>query len=93
MFASNTAYGDGCYEGKRTSDPYQLNHTYRFDVDAGLIGCIPVEALKGKERNLSQAGTYQIISFDYEFICKPVDKDGFIKIHDIRISTDGAAEW
>lgn len=83
FFSSNTAYGDGSYydeEGRR------------YYVDAGLIGCFPLDALPegaGKVGTTAFGGG-QIVVFEHDFSCHTCDDedDGAITIGHVRIETD-----
>ena len=52
IFASGTAYGDGCYYDQEGRE---------YGVDAGLIGIVPFEAIEGDGRG------GQIIEFQEDF--------------------------
>jgi hypothetical protein len=71
-----TAYGDGCYTDQ---------HFNEYGVDAGIIGCIPLEALEGKvpEGRLESLG--HIHEFKYDFTSEYYE--GTISFGDIEIQT------
>lgn len=73
VFASSTAFGDGCYKG---------SDGYFYSVDAGLIGCTPLE------ENLDEdelKGLGRIADFLEEFTCYA--EDDKIYIDNICIDT------
>ncbi len=69
-----TAHGDGCYTG---SDGFE------YGVDAGMIGCVPVECA---ENNALYA--MRLANFTEPFYCSWSEKNGTITISNIVIETD-----
>lgn len=79
FFSSSTAYGDGSYtDGEGRS----------YAVDAGLIGCFPIEALPTPCGNVGPEEGGHIVTFAHAFRCRVVDEEGVIRISDIEIDTD-----
>lgn len=81
FFSSSTAYGDGSYRDEQGNE---------YDVDAGLIGCFPLDALP---KGAAKAGTTafrggQVIEFERDFSCRVCDGNGTITIGHVRIDTD-----
>ena len=79
FFSSSTHSGDGTYKDKQGRE---------YWVDAGLIGCFPMENLpKGID---TQGG--QVVEFESDFSCCTVDDDGVIEIGNVKIDTDPTEE-
>jgi len=88
FFVGHTAYGDG---------EYTDNYGKRYSVDAGLIGCLPIEMVevvskantpenKTSDSSISALKRLgRIIDFDSDFECKEIN--GYFIIGDIRIQT------
>lgn len=57
VFASSTAYGDGCY-------PSSIG--FVFGVDAGLIGLVPVELVP---EEVGDRDLCTLVEFDEDFVC------------------------
>ena len=74
FFSSGTAHGDGCYRD---------NEGRKYCVDAGLIGCFPVNALG---RNPQMDGGH-VVEFDKPFDCIVCDDGGVIRIGRLTIKT------
>lgn len=74
LFSSGTHYGDGSY-------PDQDGREYL--VDAGIIGCIPIECI-GEKANTDGG---HVINFSRAFSCYKCDSEGLIKIGHIQIDT------
>ena len=75
----NTMYGDGSYFDKLG---------YRYDVDAGLIGCIAVDNIK---EPLPEASGFRLVTFTDEFECDA--EDGILFFGGVHIDTDPDPEW
>ena len=75
FFSSGTAYGDGCFQDQDGRE---------YGVDAGLIGCFPVDML-GANAGISGG---HVIEFKEDFSCNIVDDEGNIEIGYLRIETD-----
>lgn len=74
MFASSTAYGDGCYKD---------NHRRTYPVDGGMISAIPLAHLPLEvDKRLGH-----VVDFESDFQCCPVDDGGSIVIGNIVIET------
>ena len=99
FFCSQTAFGDGYY-----SD----NEDRNYPVDAGNIGCFPMEELdldasiySGIEELVEEVEPNKslewneghIIEFAEEFSCAPVDEDGVIRIGRLSINTGDLFDW
>ena len=82
--AYSTAYGDGAYP---CSNGAQLG------VDAGLIGCILVQDIRGvEEKEFNRLGT--VVTFDAPFTTG--EQNGVISFGDITVDTaedDGNEDW
>lgn len=78
LCGSSTAYGDGSYNS---------NIGFRFDVDAGLLGAIPLELCdKDKLAETLKHDSGKIVKFDAPF---SIDyKDGTIYMGHVEIYTD-----
>jgi len=74
MFASSTAWGDGCYKD---------NYGRSYGVDAGLLSAIPLSCLTNFDERLGH-----VVEFDSSFPCYPVDEDGDIVIGHVIIETN-----
>lgn len=77
-----TAYGDGVYTD---------NYGREYDVDAGVIGIIPVELISIDERGFSKSqienhSGMHIVYFDKPFTVE-TDDEGNFKFGDIEINT------
>ena len=84
LFSSGTAYGDGSYRD-------QFGREYW--VDAGLIGCVPMEALgEDPEMSVTPGRGAHIVQFDWPFSCSVCDENGVIRIGNIEIDTDPREE-
>lgn len=80
-FASfNTAYGDGSYYDQSNK---------RYDVDAGLIGCIKVDDINENEKANVSSG--QVVEFFRDF--EVYSDFGVIHIGHIVIDTDPKDIW
>ena len=80
FFSSGTAYGDGCYRDQQGRG---------YDVDAGLIGCFPMDALpEGAAEAIEKNGLGHVIEFQRDFSCHTCDGEGVIEIGQVRIDTD-----
>lgn len=83
MFWANTKYGDGTYYD-------QYGHEY--PVDAGLIGAVRLEDLKGeKAKNIRENCLGDIVDFDRDFTCS--SDDGIIYIGKYIIDTDPQEDY
>ena len=79
FFSSSTAYGDGSYYDEEGRE---------YGVDAGLIGCFPLDALPaGADTNDGH-----VVNFPRDFSCHTVDKDGRIEIGNLVIETSETYE-
>lgn len=80
-FASyNTMWGDGLYEDENGNE---------YGVDAGLIGCVPVDAIAEEERKNLDLGN--IFEFTQPFHTSGTNRKarkGVITFGDVRIDTD-----
>lgn len=78
-FCSDTEHGDGEYKD-------QFN--YKYLVDAGCIGCIPIELLKidNKMKDEEIATCAKVMTFEEDFEC--FEDDGVIHIGHIKIDTN-----
>ena len=74
FFSSGTAYGDGCYPD---------NEGREYGVDAGLIGCFPIDELKDQQ-GVDDGHT---VAFEKDFDCSTCDSSGVIKIGKLEIRT------
>lgn len=69
----STAYGDGCYRDTEGNE---------YPVDAGLIGCVPVQRAIA-----NPTGMHRVI-FNEPFNCSWSEHEGLITIGGIEIRTD-----
>ena len=80
-FASNTMYGDGLYHGSPMG---------RIPVDAGLIGCLPVEMLEIDQKVTAEEIVADeigiIVTFEKPFVVDR-DDDGTFQFGNIHIAT------
>lgn len=76
-----TAFGDGAYEG---------NDGFRYGVDAGLLGVVPVEVAQD---NALYAMTKVV--FDNPFSCRYEEDEGVVVLGHIEITTNprNTEEW
>lgn len=96
LFAVSTKHGDGCYEDQYGNE---------YPVDAGLIGCVPIELCNFGEGIAVIEGRFfdnrgienfkfvpgKIHTFDSEFVCS--EENGMIEIGDFFIDTDPNEQW
>ena len=73
LFVSNTAHGDGVYHDQFGNE---------FGVDAGMIGCIPLELVGNFDPRDGCA-----VEFTEPFTCGYEDEGGVIRIGEHRIPT------
>ena len=73
LFVSNTAHGDGVYHDQFGNE---------FGVDAGMIGCIPLELVGNFDPRDGHA-----VEFTEPFTCGYEDEGGVIRIGEHRIPT------
>lgn len=82
--AYSTAYGDGTYP---------CSNGASLGVDAGLIGCILVQDIRGvEEKEINRLGT--VVTFNAPFTTG--EKDGVISFGDVTVDTAGddpGADW
>ena len=83
VFVSDTAHGDG---------QYYDNMGGCYPVDAGMIGCIPLELIPEAGLDILDFGN--VVKFDKDFTCESgAHDDGVIRIGNLLIDTDPEPEY
>ncbi len=79
FFSSRTNYGDGYFKDGEGRG---------YGVDAGIIGCFPVDALEDGDGLMFG----HVVSFKEGFKCTPCDSEGVIQMGNVLVRT-GDIEW
>jgi hypothetical protein len=84
LFSSGTAYGDGSYRDQSGRE---------YLVDAGLIGCFPMDALGvDPKMDVDPGDGGHVVEFKMAFSCQVCDEYGVIRIGHIKIDTNPSYE-